>query len=92
MNNWREVSFVKASIEYFYEELVVPCLFHGGWKLTSDVLLWFTYLCVETRGAEDGEEVFPFISMHLAELDQAFDALPDAWPWTRRTASDRCVR
>jgi len=28
-------------------------------------------------GAEDGEEVFPFFSMHLAALAQAFDALPE---------------
>ena len=28
-------------------------------------------------GAEDGEEVFPFFSMHLTELAQAFDALPE---------------
>ncbi len=28
-------------------------------------------------GAEDSEEVFPFFSMHLAELAQAFDALPE---------------
>ena len=29
-------------------------------------------------GAEDGEEVFPFFSIHLAELAKAFDALPMA--------------
>ncbi len=28
-------------------------------------------------GAEDGEEVFSFFSMHLAALTQAFDALPE---------------
>ena len=28
-------------------------------------------------GAEDGEAVFPFFSMHLAALAQAFDALPE---------------
>ncbi len=28
-------------------------------------------------GAEDGEEVFPFFSMHLAALAQIFDALPE---------------
>jgi len=28
-------------------------------------------------GAEDGEEVFPFFSTHLAALAQAFDALPE---------------
>jgi len=28
-------------------------------------------------GADDGEAAFPFFSMHLAALAQAFDALPE---------------